>query len=55
MHSDKQDANATWKKSFGHHPLMGFVDHGRGGSGRCTRNGDLSAGRSPARREVTSP
>lgn len=32
-HSDKQDAAATWKKTFGHHPLMGFVDHGRGGSG----------------------
>lgn len=32
-HSDKQDATATWKKTFGHHPLMGFVDHGRGGSG----------------------
>lgn len=32
-HSEKQDAAATWKKSFGHHPLMGFVDHGRGGSG----------------------
>lgn len=32
-HSEKQDATATWKKSFGHHPLMGFVDHSRGGSG----------------------
>ncbi|MGY4907701.1 IS1380 family transposase [Streptomyces sp. 900116325] len=32
-HSDKQDAAATWKKTFGHHPLMGFVDHGRGGTG----------------------
>ncbi len=32
-HSEKQDAAATLKKSFGHHPLMGFVDHGRGGSG----------------------
>ncbi|GGY97670.1 IS1380 family transposase [Streptomyces poonensis] len=32
-HSDKQDAAATWKRSFGHHPLLGFVDHGRGGSG----------------------
>ncbi|GAA2273497.1 hypothetical protein GCM10010368_48640 [Streptomyces roseiscleroticus] len=32
-HSDKQDAAATGKKSFGHHPLMRFVDHGRGGSG----------------------
>jgi hypothetical protein len=32
-HSDKQGAAATWKKTFGHHPLMGFVDHGSGGSG----------------------
>jgi len=32
-HSQKQDAAATWKKTFGHHPLTGFVDHGRGGSG----------------------
>ncbi len=32
-HSEKQDAAATWKKTFGHYPLMGFVDHGRGGSG----------------------
>lgn len=33
VHSEKQDAAATWKKTFGDHPLMGFVDHGRGGSG----------------------
>ncbi|MFD9150338.1 IS1380 family transposase [Streptomyces diastaticus] len=32
-HSEKQDAAATWKKSYGHHPLMGFVDHGLGGTG----------------------
>ncbi|MFD9073299.1 IS1380 family transposase [Streptomyces lasiicapitis] len=32
-HSEKQDAAATWKKTFGHHPLMAFVDHGSGGSG----------------------
>ncbi|MEU3073438.1 IS1380 family transposase [Streptomyces laurentii] len=32
-HSEKQDATATWKKTFGHHPLMGFVDHGSGGAG----------------------
>ncbi|PZT72088.1 MULTISPECIES: IS1380 family transposase [unclassified Streptomyces] len=32
-HSDKQDAAATWKKTFGHHPLVGFVDHGSGGTG----------------------
>ncbi|MFD3621372.1 hypothetical protein ACFWWT_40485 [Streptomyces sp. NPDC058676] len=32
-HSEKQDAAATWKKTFGHDPLMGFVGHGRGGFG----------------------
>jgi hypothetical protein len=31
-HSEKQDAAAIWKKAFGHHPMMGFVD-GCGGSG----------------------
>ncbi len=31
--SEKQDAAATWRKTFGHHPLMGFIDHGRGGAG----------------------
>ncbi|MCX4774485.1 transposase [Streptomyces sp. NBC_01285] len=25
-HSEKQDATATWKKTFGHHPLVAFVD-----------------------------
>ncbi|WUH89736.1 IS1380 family transposase [Streptomyces sp. NBC_00433] len=32
-HSDKQDAAATWKRTFGHHPIMAFVDHGAGGAG----------------------
>jgi hypothetical protein len=32
-HSDKEDAAATWKKTYGHHPLMGYVDHGPGGTG----------------------
>jgi hypothetical protein len=32
-HSEKQDATATWKKTFGHHPLVAFVDHGQSGSG----------------------
>lgn len=32
-HSEKQDAAATWKKTFGHHPPFAFVDHGPGGSG----------------------
>ncbi|GGV92330.1 hypothetical protein GCM10015535_53190 [Streptomyces gelaticus] len=32
-HSKQQDATATWKKTFSHHPLMTFVDHGSDGSG----------------------
>ncbi|MEY9994929.1 hypothetical protein ABIE67_006961 [Streptomyces sp. V4I8] len=32
-HSDKQDAAPTWKKTYGHHRLTGFVDHGPGGTG----------------------
>jgi hypothetical protein len=32
-HSEKQDATATWKRTFGHHPLVVFVDHGQGGAG----------------------
>jgi hypothetical protein len=32
-HSEKQDATRTWKKGYGFHPLMGYADHGCGGSG----------------------
>jgi hypothetical protein len=32
-HSEKEDATRTWKKTFGHHPLLGFVDHGAGSGG----------------------
>lgn len=32
-HSDKEDATRTWKKTYGHHPLMAFVDHTGGGTG----------------------
>lgn len=32
-HSEKEDAAKTWKKTFGHHPLFAFVDHGREGAG----------------------
>ncbi|MER5556723.1 IS1380 family transposase [Streptomyces sp. NPDC002793] len=32
-HSDKEDAAPTWKRTYGHHPLMTFVDHGPGGTG----------------------
>ncbi|WP_443030935.1 transposase [Streptomyces sp. CB02400] len=31
-HSDKEDAAPTWKRAWGHHPLMAFVDHGPGGT-----------------------
>ena len=27
-HSDKEDATRTWKRTFGFHPLLGYVDHG---------------------------
>ncbi|WP_306190949.1 IS1380 family transposase [Streptomyces sp. MK5] len=32
-HSDKEDAAPTWKRTYGHHSLMAFVDHGPGGTG----------------------
>ncbi|GAA1295654.1 IS1380 family transposase [Pseudonocardia aurantiaca] len=32
-HSDKQDATRTWKKTYGFHPLLGFVDHGSASGG----------------------
>jgi hypothetical protein len=32
-HSDKEDAAATWKRTYGHHPLTALVDHGQGGTG----------------------
>jgi Transposase DDE domain group 1 len=31
--SEKDQATPTWKKTFGHHPLTVFADHGPGGSG----------------------
>ncbi|GAA5117063.1 IS1380 family transposase [Haloechinothrix salitolerans] len=32
-HSEKENAAPTYKKSFGFHPLLGFVDHGDDGTG----------------------
>jgi hypothetical protein len=32
-HSEKEQAAATWKKTFGFHPLAAFADHGAAGSG----------------------
>jgi Transposase DDE domain group 1 len=31
--SEKEQAAATWKKTFGFHPLAAFADHGQGGTG----------------------
>ncbi len=33
VHSEKQDATRTWKKGFGFHPLLSFVDHGTASGG----------------------
>ena len=32
-HSEKQDAAATYKRTFGHAPLLAYLDHGEGGTG----------------------
>jgi len=32
-HSEKERASATFKRGFGFHPLLAFVDHGPGGTG----------------------
>lgn len=32
-HSEKQHATPTYKRGFGFHPMLAFVDHGEGGTG----------------------
>ena len=32
-HSEKEGATPTWKRTFGFHPLLAFLDHGTGGTG----------------------
>ncbi len=32
-HSDKEQAAGTFKRGFGHHPLLSFLDHGAAGTG----------------------
>ena len=34
-HSEKEQAAATWKKTFGFHPLAAFADHGAAGAGEA--------------------
>jgi hypothetical protein len=54
-HSEKQDATATWKKTFGHHPLVAFVDHGPAGSGEPWPRCCGPATQAPTLRAITSP
>ena len=32
-HSEKEQACPTWKKTFGHHPMTAWADHGEAGNG----------------------
>ncbi|GAA4681221.1 hypothetical protein GCM10023197_42150 [Gordonia humi] len=34
-HSEKEQAKPTYKRGFGFHPLMAFIDHGPGGTGEA--------------------
>jgi len=34
-HSEKQDARPTYKRGFGHHPVLAFLDHGDGRTGEA--------------------
>jgi len=47
-HSDKQDAAPTYKRGFGSHPLLAYLDHGPGGTGTplvgLLRAGNANAG-----------
>jgi Transposase DDE domain group 1 len=43
-HSEKEQAAPTWKKTFGHHPMTAWADHGQDGNGEplaiCLRAGN---------------
>lgn len=39
-HSDKQQATRTWKKGFGFHPLLGYINHGYIDHGGIAHRGD---------------
>ncbi|MEU8310728.1 transposase [Actinomadura sp. NPDC048955] len=34
-HSDEEQAAPTWKRTFGHHLMTAFIDHGPGGTGEA--------------------
>jgi Transposase DDE domain group 1 len=43
-HSEKEQACPAWKKTFGHHPVTAWADHGAAGNGEplaiCLRAGE---------------
>lgn len=53
--SDKQDAAATWKKTYGHHPMTAFIDHGPGGTESVSPSSSDRETRAPTRQPTTSP
>jgi hypothetical protein len=46
-HSEKEQAAPTWKKTFGHHPMTAWADHGAAGNGEplaiCLRPGNAGS------------
>jgi hypothetical protein len=46
-HSEKEQACPTWKKTFGHHPMTAWADHGQDGNGEplaiCLRAGNAGS------------
>jgi hypothetical protein len=46
-HSEKEQAAPTWKKTFGHHPMTAWADHGAAGNGEplsiCLRAGNAGS------------
>jgi hypothetical protein len=46
-HSEKEQACPSWKKTFGHHPLTAWADHGADGNGEplaiCLRAGNAGS------------
>ncbi|WP_036528311.1 IS1380 family transposase [Nocardia sp. CNY236] len=55
-HSDNEHAAPTWKKGFGFHPLLAFIDHGSGGTGEpaamLLRPGNAAANTAADHKEV---
>lgn len=55
-HSDKEDAAPTYKKGYGHHPLLPFCDHGAGAGGEplpgLLRPGNAGANTAADHKEV---